>query len=70
MFENYSQTYLASITTFAPLIVLILGKFGVPIAETELVTILSAIVGAIGFVWQLVNRFKKGGITPLGKKLD
>jgi len=70
MFQNYSQTYAAAITTYAPLIALILGKFGVPILESDVIMILSALVGTVGFIWQLVHRFRKGGVHVAGGKIQ
>lgn len=68
MFTNYSQTYAAAIATYVPIIVLILGKFGVSIAESELTMIVSSIIASVGFIWQIVHRWSKGGVSILGKK--
>ncbi len=67
MFENYSQTYAATITTVAGVLGLYLNKFGWANSDVELV--LSSLVCVGGLIWQFVHRFKKGGITPLGKKV-
>lgn len=67
-FQNYSQTYAASIATFAPFVVMILGKFGVNFLEGDVVMIASALVSAVGFIWQIAHRFSEGDVTPLGVK--
>lgn len=69
MFKNYSETYAAAITTFAPLVVLLLGRFGVDVLESDVVLVLGTLISAGGFVWQLIARFKQGGVTPLGKRV-
>lgn len=69
MFENWSQTYAASITTFAPIAVIILGRFGFPIAESDFILVIGTIISAIGFVWQLYHRFTKGDINALGSRI-
>lgn len=68
IFENYSQTYAASITTFAPLIVLILGAFKIPVLEGNVVLVVSALVSCIGFIWQIVHRHSEGDVTLAGVK--
>lgn len=64
--KNYSQTYAASLVTFAPIVVMILGKFGVNILETDFVTIAGSIISAVGFIWQLVHRYNQGGVKITG----
>lgn len=67
--QNYSQTYAAAITTFAPIVVLLLGRFGLEIAQEEFIQLASAAISFIGLVWQLVHRYQQGGITRLGRKV-
>lgn len=64
--QNYSQTYAATITTVAGLIGVYVSKFGWTESDVELV--ISTIVCVVGVVWQLVHRYKKGGVTPLGRR--
>jgi positive regulator of sigma E activity len=65
--KNYSTTYAAAITTFAPLIVMALGNvFGVNLLESEVVTIVGSIVSAIGFVVQILHRYSEGDVTIAG----
>lgn len=65
--KNYSITYAAAITTFAPLITLAIGRvFGIDIAESEVVTVIGSIVSAIGFVWQILHRYVEGDVTIAG----
>lgn len=68
MFQNYSQTYAAAITTYAPLIVLVLGHFGVTVLESDVVLISSLIISTIGIIWQTTHRYTEGGVTKLGFK--
>lgn len=65
--QNYSTTYAAAITTFAPLITLAIGHvFGVNILESEVITIVGSIVSAFGFVWQVLHRHSEGDVTIAG----
>ena len=66
MFTNYSQTYAATITTFAGLIGLFVNKFGYTNSDVELA--LSASFSLVGIIWQLVHRHSKGDVSPLGVK--
>lgn len=67
---NYSQTYAAAITTFAPLVVLILGSLGVDVLATDIIAIFSAAVSFIGFVWQIIHRYNQGGVTIIGSRRE
>lgn len=69
MFTNYSQTYAAAITQVAGLVLLALRSFGVDILPQDLEIILGSVVGAIGFIWQIVQRFRKGGVTVTGVRV-
>jgi hypothetical protein len=66
MFQNYSQTYAAAITTYVPLLVLILRAFGLDLVESDVVLVVSSLVSTVGFVWQIVQRFSKGDVTVSG----
>lgn len=66
MFQNYSQTYAATITTVAGLASVLLSKYGVTEADATLV--IGTIVSFVGIVWQIVHRFKKGDVTVGGMR--
>lgn len=66
MFTNWSVTYAAAITTFAPMVVMVLGRFGISILESDFILVVSSVVSALGFLWQLVNRYGRGDITAAG----
>lgn len=66
MFTNYSQTYAATITTFAGIIGVYANKFGYTNSDIEL--FLSTIVCFGGIVWQFLHRKSKGGITVFGAR--
>lgn len=69
MFTNYSQTYAAAIATYAPIAVLILGKFGITILQADFIVIASAIVASVGFLWQIIHRYLQGGVNIVGGKV-
>lgn len=66
--KNYSQVYAASIVTYAPLIVLLLGRFGIQALESDVILVLSTIISTAGIIWQLSHRHSEGDITKLGFK--
>lgn len=53
----------------AGFIVLLLKQAGIGIIPGDFEATLSTIVMAAGFIWQLVNRYRKGGVTALGRKI-
>ena len=69
VFKNYSQTFASQITAGAGLVVALLGAFGVDFLGTQDVQFaIGAVVNFVGIVWTLVHRFRKGGVTALGKR--
>lgn len=69
MFQNYSQTYAANITALAGFIVLMLNQFHITgIDQSGLEIVIGSLLSLGGFIWQFVQRYKKGGVTPLGSK--
>lgn len=68
--RNYSETYAAAITTFAPLIVVLLSVFNIVIPADEAIVLISTGVSFVGFIWQIVHRFNKGDVSILGVLRD
>ena len=68
MFQNYSQTYAATIATLAGFIVLILNSLKINIAQSDLELVIGSFVALVGIIWQLVHRYNKGDVTPGGKR--
>jgi hypothetical protein len=60
-----STTYIATIVM---VIVFIASKFNIAIGNEEATSWIEAIIVIIGAIKILIERFKKGGITPLGFK--
>jgi hypothetical protein len=58
-----STTYIA---TIAIVVTFIASKFNIVIGNEEVTSWIEAVIVIIGAVKILIERFKKGGITPLG----
>lgn len=59
----YSTTQGNNLMIFAGLITFILGKFGVNIAENEIVEVLAGIVAIWGLVSNWFKRYREGDLT-------
>ncbi len=68
MFQNYSQTYAAAITALVGVVVMVLGLFHINVVASDLELALGSIVNLVGIIWVMVNRYRKGDVTPLGSK--
>lgn len=68
MFENYSQTYAASITTLAGFIGLLFHALNINIVPSDIELVLGAGVTLFGVIWQLIHRYNKGDVTPVGAR--
>ena len=64
--QSYSTTYIAIIVN---ILATFLPKFGITVGSEELTSIIQAVVVAGTGVWVIVQRYKKGDITPAGVKL-
>lgn len=68
MFENYSQTYAAGITSLAGVLVLVLSHYNVTISSEQISFVIGSLLNAGGVVWALAHRHAQGGVTPLGAR--
>lgn len=60
---EYSTTQALNLATFAGIIVLILGHFGVVVAKEEVTLVLAAALTLYGTIAGWIHRYKKGDIT-------
>lgn len=68
---GYSSTQGNNLLIFAGLIVFVLGKFGVNVAESDVAEILAAAVAFYGLCANWIKRYKQGDITLGGfRKAD
>jgi len=58
-----STTYIAAIVS---ILVVVLPRFGIQVSSEEVTNILSAIVAVVSSIWIIVQRYKRGDVTPLG----
>lgn len=61
-----SPTQLANITALASVIVLILGRFGVAVAQEDVVTVGAALISIGSIVVSYWRRYQKGDVTVFG----
>jgi hypothetical protein len=66
--QDYSVTYASQISSLVGLLGLILPRFHILISSTDLETGISGAFVLGGIVVALYQRYKKGGVTPLGFK--
>jgi uncharacterized membrane protein len=59
----YSTTYAAVIVA---ILAQLLPRFGVQIGTEELTSVITLVVQAAAGAWVLVQRYRRGDITPLG----
>lgn len=62
-----SKTYIAAGVSFLAFIAQLLHT-ELPYGQEEIVNAISIVVALGGFLWTIYERYKKGDITPLGKK--
>lgn len=67
--ENYSVTQTTNIAAFAGVLVLILGHFHIIVAAEDITTLLGGIVAFGSIVYNFYNRYSKGDINALGKRI-
>lgn len=60
---EYSSTQANNLMIFAGLLAFVLGKFGVEIAQNEVVEMLTAILAFIGLVSNWFKRYNRGDVT-------
>lgn len=65
---EYSSTQGNNLLIFAGLIVFVLGKFNVTVAQTDVAEILAAAVSFYGLCANWIKRYKQGGVTLGGFK--
>jgi len=58
-----STTYIAVIVS---ILATVLPRFGVSVSSEELTNILSALLVVGSGVWVIVQRYKRGDVTPIG----
>jgi len=58
-----STTYIAAIVS---ILATVLPRFGVSVSSEELTNILSALLVVGSGVWVIVQRYKRGDVTPIG----
>jgi hypothetical protein len=63
---DYSTTYASQISSLVGLLGLILPRFHVIVSASDLETGISAAFVLGGIIVTLIQRYKKGGVTPLG----
>ena len=68
--ENYSITQTSNYAALAGLIVIILSHFNIIITADSILVVVAGFVALGGIVRSLINRYKKGDITPLGARIQ
>ena len=66
--KNYSLTQAGNYSALISLIVLFAPKFGLTISESELTTLVAAIISIIGILTSIYGRYRHGDINILGVK--
>jgi hypothetical protein len=67
---QYSKTYAATIAMLLTLLASIFGtEMPSQLDEVSLEQTIQTIVGVISFIVLIVERFRKGGVTAIGKKV-
>ena len=64
---QFSTTYLSTIVMFLAFLAKVMG---VEVGSEQLTTTVEVIVAFVAGVWILIERFKKGGITAFGTKIN
>jgi len=64
---QFSTTYLSTIVMF---LVFLAKVIGVEVGSAELTTTVEVIVSFVAGVWIMIERFKKGGISIFGARIN
>lgn len=71
IFQNYSQTYAAAITTLVGMVTSVMAIFGWDfVGNADIQFVAGTVANFVGIVWAIVHRNRQGDVTVAGFRKD